>query len=287
VSAVRRIWIDGRFQAGAAVIALAATAAVMVNRAPKHEPALRVAAAADLSRAFAEVADVWVRAGHERPVFTFGSTGLLAKQIEQGAPFDVFAAANVEFVDDVTARGACDVSTRALYARGRIVVYTPRRPGSRPVRLEELASADIQRVAIAQPEHAPYGRAAKQALERKGLWEAVKPKLVYGENVLQTMQYAVTGNADAAIIALSLAVARDGQFVPIEPALHDPIDQALVVCGRDRRAAAGAEFVRFLGSPAGREVMTRYGFLLPGEVLGEGGALPQANVAPSSPLTPL
>jgi len=227
-----------------------------------------VAAAADLSAAFKEVGETYAATGHKKPTFTFGSTGLLGKQIAEGAPFDVFAAANVSFADEAVKTGRCDAATKVLYARGRIVVWT--KQGDRvaaPTAVADLADARFVKIAIANPDHAPYGRAAQQALMAAGVWDKVKARVVYGENVQQTLQYAQTGNADAAIVALSLATVTDGRWLSVPPEMHEPIDQALVVCGTGPRADAARAFVAYLGSPEGRGIMRRYGFLLPGETL--------------------
>jgi molybdate transport system substrate-binding protein len=224
---------------------------------------LKVAAAADLARAFDELGNEYAKTGAKKPIFTFGSTGLLAKQLAQGAPFDVFAAANISFVDEVVKAGACDPSSKAMYARGRIVVWVP--PGkSAPKDLKELAGDAYVKIAIANPEHAPYGKAAVEALRAAGVYDAVKPKLVYGENVQQTLQFAQSGNVEAALVALSLAIVTDGSYLPIEPAMHQPLDQAMLVCSKRKDAAA---FAAFVNAPAGRAIMRRYGFLLPGEVV--------------------
>jgi molybdate transport system substrate-binding protein len=226
------------------------------------DPPLKIAAAADLARAFEEVGSEFGKGG-QKPIFTFGSTGLLAKQIGEGAPFDVFAAANISFVDDVLKAGVCDGARKALYARGRVVVWVP--PGKKaPTDLKDLAGAEYVKIAVANPEHAPYGRAAVEALTSAGVYDAVKPKLVYGENVQQTLQFAQSGNAEAAIVALSLAIVSDGSYLPIDPSRHQPLDQALVVCSKRKDAGA---FTAFVNSPSGRAIMRRYGFLLPGEVL--------------------
>jgi molybdate transport system substrate-binding protein len=226
---------------------------------------VRVGAASDLSRAFEEVAKAYEVKTGKKTKLTFGSTGLLSKQVLDGAPFDVFAAANVAFVDEVVDKGSCDGATKALYARGRIVVYT--KHGDPVADLAELAGDRFKKIAIANPEHAPYGRAAKEALEQKGVYDAVKSKLTFGENISQTMQFADSGNVDAAIVALSLAIGSDGKYTVIDDALHEPLDQALVVCGKGPRAELGRGFAEFVGSPEGRAIMKRYGFLLPGETL--------------------
>lgn len=246
---------------GAAVVLFAAARAVA---APSP---LKVAAAADLSLAFKEVGAAYERASGDKVLFSFGSTGLLEKQIVQGAPYDVFAAANVSFADDAVAGGACAADSKALYARGRIVVWWRKGAGVAPPKsVAELADARFVKIAIANPAHAPYGKAAEEAMHGAGVWAAVKPKLVFGENVQQTLQFAQSGNAEAALVALSLAVVSDGEYLLVDDALHAPIDQALVACGRDpeRRRRARA-FIAFVDSPAGRAIMKKYGFLLPGE----------------------
>lgn len=233
--------------------------------------AIKVAAAADLAFAFKEVGAAFEQKTGKKATFTFGSTGQLAKQISEGAPYDVFAAANVSFVDDVVKAGACDPSTKAMYARGRIVVWTKKSSGiAAATAITDLTDARFVKIAIANPEHAPYGRAAKEAMEAAGIWDAVKPKIVYGENVQQTLQFAQTGNTEAAIAALSLAtVTEDGAYLPIDESLHKPIDQALVICKRGTNAEVGREFTAFVNSPDGRAIMRRYGFLLPGETVAQ------------------
>ncbi len=232
----------------------------------KGEP-LRVAAASDLALAFKEVGLAFEKESGKRVDFSFGSTGLLAKQIAEGAPFDVFAAANVSFVDDVVREGACLGETKALYAKGRIVMWS-KDPWALPKDIKDLADAKYAKVAIANPEHAPYGRAAREALTKAGSWAAVEPRAVYGENVQQTLMFARSGNADVAIVALSLAVTSPGNYTAIDPSLHAPLDQALVVCkggSKGPKTNEARAFVDYVGSDAGRAIMKRFGFLLPGE----------------------
>jgi molybdate transport system substrate-binding protein len=228
---------------------------------------VRVAAAADLAKAFTELSTEFkTRTGITLEI-ELGSSGLLAKQIEQGAPFSLFAAANREYVDQAIKSGHCDGATAHPYARGRIVVWTPAGVKA-PATLADLADPRFHKIAIANPEHAPYGLAAKQALEKQGVWSQIQDRIVLGENVQATMLYARDHNADAAIVALSLAVVTDGgAFLAIDPALHAPLDQAMVVCGKGDDARAAQQFADFISSREGREVMTRYGFLLPDEQL--------------------
>lgn len=235
---------------------------------PTPSAVVHVAAASDLTRAFEELAKVFEAQTKQKVSFSFGSTGLLAKQIEQGAPFDVFAAANVSFVAELARSGVCDATTQAPYARGRIVVWSKNGVVPPPTKLEDLADPRFQRIAIANPEHAPYGKAAKEALEKVVLWKSVEPRVVYGENVKQTLQFASSGNAEVAIVALSLVLGtQDGSYVLVDDAQHAAIDQALIVCKNGKNRSGGAAFASFVNSAAGRLVMRRYGFALPGEAL--------------------
>lgn len=228
---------------------------------------IKIAAASDLARAFEEVGKAFQAETGIHATFNFKSTGLLATQIVEGAPFDLFAAANISFIDKVVAAGACDGSTKALYARGRIVAYSR---GEAPPSLEALTDPKYKKIGIANPEHAPYGLAAKQALTKLGIWDDLEGKLALGENVQVPMQWANTGDVDVAIVALSLAVVADGgNSLPIDPSLHEPLDQALAVCGKGPAGESAKKFAAFVASERGREIMNRYGFLLPGENLAE------------------
>lgn len=232
---------------------------------PATQP-VRVAAAADLTAAFEALGRNFEAQTGKTVTFSFGSTGLLARQLREGAPFDVFAAANVSFVDEVVAAGACDGATKIPYARGRIAMWLSDSNAKAPASIAELAEARFVKIAIANPEHAPYGAAAREALQRVGAWEAVQPRLVYGENVRQTLQLAETGNADVAIVALALVIKhRTGAWTLVDDSLHAPIDQALVVCRHGQDAAGGQAFAQYVSSPPGRTIMREYGFVLPGE----------------------
>ncbi len=233
--------------------------------APPSEPVL-VAAAADLAFAFRDLGPLYEQATGQKVVFSFGSTGVLERQIAEGAPFDVFAAANATFADDAVASGACLADSRTSYATGRIVLYAPPGAAFTPRSMADLADSRLAKIAIANPEHAPYGRAARDAMKRAGVWDAVSPRVVYGENVQQAMQFAESGNADAAVVALSLAIASKGTWTLVPAGLHDPLDQVMVACSRGRAGpTSGRRFIDFVHSDAARVVMRRYGFLLPGE----------------------
>ena len=232
---------------------------------PAPLPTLTVSAAADLVYAFTELGQAFEQETGIPVVFNFGSTGQLAQQIEQGAPVDLFAAANVSFVEDLAQQGRVLPDTVSLYGRGRITLWTRADSPLSIDSIEDLAQIAVQRIAIANPDHAPYGMAAREALQSAGLWETVQPKLIQGENVRQTLQYAETGNVDVAIVALSLSLQEEGRWTLIPEELHAPIDQALAVVTDSRQQAAARALADFINGPAGRPIMRRYGFVLPGE----------------------
>jgi molybdate transport system substrate-binding protein len=200
---------------------------------------------------------------------TFGSSGQLAQQLLEGAPMDLYASADVAYVDRVVAAGIGDPATQTTYAFGRLAIWSSASRWRGWETLADVAADDgIRFVAIANPEHAPYGRAARQAFETEGRWQAIQPRLVFGENISDTQRLAATGDADVAIVALSLALAADeageGSWTIIDADLHDPLQQDLVVTAADPdRAALAARFVELVGSEEGQQVMRRFGFVVP------------------------
>ena len=226
---------------------------------------LLVAAASDLQFAFSEIGDLFEEQTGHRVIFTFGSTGNLTSQIENGAPFDILAAANVDFIHRLREKGLIIPETQQLYAQGRIVLALNRAVGVRATGLQDLLDPAISRVAIANPDHAPYGLAAMQALKSEGVWEAVQPKLVYGENVRQTLQFVQTGDAPVGIVALSIVAVPEVTHTMLDPDLYQPLNQTLAVVRGTPREATARAFIDFVNSPDGRAVMKKYHFLLPGE----------------------
>jgi len=228
-------------------------------------PPLTVFAAADLVFVFKEIVPRFEKALGVRVTLVLGSTGQLAQQIEHGGPADVFFAADQAFVDRLVAERVLLGETRALYAQGRIVLATARAIGWKLTELRGLTGPNVRHVAIANPAHAPYGKAAEEALRKAGVWDAVRPKLVYGENIRHTLQFLQTGAAEAGMVALSVANVPEIDWVPIDPRLHAPLNQATAVVRRSPRPELGLAFIQFVNGPEGRPIMKRYGFLLPGE----------------------
>lgn len=228
-------------------------------------PSLTVFAAADLGFAFKEIVPRFEKSVGARVSLVLGSSGNLATQIEHGAPADVFFSADQAFVERLAARGAVIAETRAVYAQGRIVLATAKSFGPRLTDLRQLGDAGIRHVAIANPLHAPYGRAAEETLRKVGLWDAVKPKLVYGENIRHALQFVQSGAAEAGIVALSVASVPEVEWTLIDAGLHTPLHQAAAVVKRTSRPELGLAFIQFVNGPEGRPIMKRYGFRLPGE----------------------
>ncbi len=238
---------------------------------PQAQEAPTIAGAADLKFALEEIAAAFEAAGHGRVRLSMGSSGNITRQIEQGAPYQMFLSADEGFVFRLADRGLTR-DRGQLYAIGRIVIFIP--PGSdlRPDgTLADLREAirgnRLRRFAIANPEHAPYGVAAMQALQHVGLWEAIRPALILGENVSQAAQFATTGNSQGGIIAYSLALAPAmrplGTFALIPEEWHEPLRQRMVLL---RHAGPVAErFYAYMQQPTARRIMVRYGFVLPGE----------------------
>jgi molybdate transport system substrate-binding protein len=246
---------------GVAMLMLLVTASAAQ---PKDPPTLTVYAASDLAFALKEIAALFEMATGSTVTLVFGSTGNLAKQIEHGAPADVFFSANEGFVDGLVARGAVIRETRAMYAQGRIVLAVPKGRGALRD-LRALLDPKVRRIAIANPAHAPYGKAAEEALRAAGMWDAARPKLVYGENIRHALQFLQTGAVDAGIVALSVAAVPEIEWVLLEASLHAPLNQAAAVVRRSPRPELALGFIQFVNGVQGRPIMKRYGFLLPGE----------------------
>jgi molybdate transport system substrate-binding protein len=221
---------------------------------------LHVAAAADLIPAFEELGRQFEASHKTKVVYSFGSTGLLTRQIENGAPMDVFAAASVDFINELEQKGLIVPDTKVVYARGRITLWTRNDSQLKVEKISDLASNDVKRIAIANPDHAPYGTAAREALQAAGIWDAVKEKLVYGDNIRQTLQFAETGNVDVAIVALSLSKESDGRWTLIPAELHKPINQALAVIKGTKDEQTARAFAGFIVGPEGQSILAKDGF---------------------------
>jgi len=227
------------------------------------EPRITIAAAADLSFALKEIAQRFERERGVKVTLSFGSSGMLARQIENGAPMDVFFSANRGYIERLKERGLIINGSEALYAQGRLVLAVNRSSGIKLDKLEDLLNPSIKRIAIANPDHAPYGVAAKEALVNKGLWNRVKSRLVYGENIRQTLQFIQTGDAPVGIVALSVANVPDITYNMIDSSLYSPINQVVVIVKATRVEKEARDFILYVNGPKGRPIMKWYGFVLP------------------------
>lgn len=240
-------------------IALILTLLSVTDANAGDDKEIMVSAASDLTRAFKEMGEMYEKETGYKVLFNFGSSGILAQQIEGGAPVDLFASASRSYIDKLDKKGLVIPETKRAYAVGRIALAVPK--GSAKLdSLKELLRPEIKKIAIANPAHAPYGMAAKEAMEKAGIWDKVKDRIVYGENIRQTMQYVETGNVDAAIVALALCIGSDINYVLIPQELHLPIEQSMAVIKGSRNEKAAGGLADYISGPKGRAIMERYGF---------------------------
>lgn len=191
----------------------------------------------------------------ENARFTFGSSGQLSRQITNGAPYDIFLSANRRFAEQVVAAGKADAAALRAYATGRLAIWSK---SGRYRQLEDLQDPAIRHIGMANPAHAPYGQAAREALERLGLWEKLRSKLVYAESVRQTLQFAESGNVEVILTSWTLVYERGGVLVP--ESFHEPLVQVAVPL---RGSAEGRKFMDWLLGPEGQKLLRASGLYPP------------------------
>jgi molybdate transport system substrate-binding protein len=229
---------------------------------------IRVAAAADLKFAMDSLVEQYGKQSQTKVSVTYGSSGNFYSQLENGAPFDLFFSADSEYVKKLEVDGFAEPRSSREYAIGLIVIWTP---ADSKVDVAEqgwkaLLNPTVEKIAVANPSHAPYGRAAIAALQKAGIYYPVKSKLVYGENISQAAQFVQSGTAQAGIIALSLAESpamRSGKRWDIPANLYTPLEQTAVLLKSSPNKAAASAFLDFVMSPAGRSILSKYGFTFP------------------------
>jgi molybdate transport system substrate-binding protein len=239
---------------------------VAVRTADAQE--LRVAAAADLKFALDELGAQFEKQTGRRLNVSYGSSGNFFAQIQNGAPFDILLSADIEYPRKLEVAGLAEPGTLYEYAVGRIVIWMPADARADPAKLgwKALLEPGVERIAIANPEHAPYGRAAVAALHSAGIYEQVRRRLVYGENIAQAAQFVASGSAQAGILALSLASSppmRDGKSWEIPANMHAPIEQGAVILKNAKDKDSARAFLAFLKSDVARKILESYGFTLP------------------------
>jgi len=267
---LRRNAQDARLVAGtllAACIVLSAT----WGRAPEKKSSgeLVVAAAADLSTALQEIGNAYEKKTGVKEKLSFGASGALTQQIQNGAPFDLFFSADMDYPRQLIAAGAADGSSLYQYALGRLVLWVPA-DSSLDVEhqgMKVLLDPSVKKIALANPQHAPYGRAAVAALKKAGVYDQVADRLVLGENVSQTAQFVESGNAQAGFVALAHAVAPGmrgkGRYWEVPVDLYPPLAQGAIVLSHSQHKKEGAQFLEYIRTKEVAALLRKYGFTLP------------------------
>ena len=229
---------------------------------------LAVAAASDLQSALPAIVSQFQKDTGQQVRVTFGSSGNFFAQIENGAPFDVFLSADIDYPRRLEQAGQAERASLYEYATGRLVLWTRKDSGIDVRRgLTILTDARVRRIAIANPEHAPYGRAAVAALRHEGLYAQVQGKFVLGENISQAAQFAQSGSADVGLLALSLALSptlkSSGAYIDIPQSWHPAIEQAAVILSSSRQKTLARQFIEYLKTADSLKILQSYGFVVP------------------------
>ncbi|MBI3808623.1 MAG: molybdate ABC transporter substrate-binding protein [Nitrospirae bacterium] len=229
---------------------------------------ITIAAASDLNFAFKELVPEYEKTTGNHVKLTLGSSGNFYAQIQNGAPFDLYFSADIGYPKKLEEAGLVVPGSLYPYAVGRIVLWTGNESHLDLSKgLEVLREPTIKKIAIANPKHAPYGRAAVTAMEYFKVYDQVKDKLILGENISQTAQFIESGACDIGIVALSLAIApamkAAGKYWEIPATAHSPLEQGAVILKQSKNPEAARQFLAFIKGPQGQEIMKRYGFTLP------------------------
>lgn len=234
-----------------------------------HTQEITVAAASDLNYALKDLASRFEKQTGDKIILSFGSSGNLFSQIQSGAPYDLFFSADIAYPQKLASAGLIDSSSLRTYAIGRLVLWAPNNSSLDPqkLKMDLLLQPAVQHIAIANPAHAPYGRAAMAALEHFGLKDKVAGKLVFGENISQAAQFVQSGNAQAGLIALSLAVSPamkdSGRYWELPPDSYPELQQAVALLSASKHKAAAKAFLDYVISAEGAAVLESYGFRVP------------------------
>jgi molybdate transport system substrate-binding protein len=244
-----------------------ATFQVCLNANAQPNATLKIAAAADLQPVLPALIEEYEKQSHQKIEASYASSATLATQILNGGPFGLFLSADLSFPQKIAAAGLADSAEPTPYARGTLVLWARNDSPVQPISIDSLRSPALRTVAVANAEHAPYGRAAKAAIQKLGLADALKDKLVVAENIAQTAQYADSGNADAGLISLTSALtprlSADGKYVVMPEDSYPPLLQGAVVIKQGSGAEAAHRFLAFLLSPPIRKQLDERGLKAP------------------------
>jgi molybdate transport system substrate-binding protein len=224
------------------------------------KPEITVAAAANLTEEAQALGSEFESQTKIHPVFSFGSTAVLTTQIENSAPFDVFLAADAEHVEKLDHESLLVPGSSAVYAVGVLALWIPPSSKAQVSKIDDLKAADVRVIALANPKLAPYGTAAVETLQHAGIWDQVKDRIVYAENISMAKQYGTSKNADAVFTAYSLVLKEAGKVIQVDEALHAPIVQKLGVIARSQHHDWAESFTKFVLNGPGRDVLARYGY---------------------------
>jgi molybdate transport system substrate-binding protein len=233
------------------------------DRTPPSPEPLRVAAASDLQMVFPVLAARFQLEKGIKVEMIPGASGQLAQQIPQGLPIDLFMSANRKFVDDLAAKKLVDPASVRPYARGSLVLVVNTATGLKIEGLPDLTRVEVKKIAIANPDIAPYGLAAKQAMQKAGIWDELQPKIVRGESVSQALQFVVSGNAEVGFVGRALVGGKGVEAQTVDPTFYEPIVQAMGVVSRSQRGEDARAFADFVLSKVGQGILTDFGFAPP------------------------
>jgi molybdate transport system substrate-binding protein len=226
---------------------------------------ITVAAASDLQFAMQDVVARFEKETGKTAKLIYGSSGNFFQQIQNGAPFDMFFSANLDYPKKLEAAGLIEPGSFYAYAKGKIVIWVPKQSKlDLSSGVQALLDPSIKKIAVANPQHAPYGQAAVAAMQKENIYEKVKDKLVLGENISQTASFVVSGSADVGIVALSLALSPNmkdkGRYAEVPPDEYPPIEQACIIVGSSKNKEIARQFLSFVKTPAVADVLRSYGF---------------------------
>ena len=242
------------------VLAIAALISFGLAGAQTAKQEVTVAAAANLNTVFRKLGPQFETETGIHPIFSFASTAQLAAQIEHGAPFDVFTAADTEHVEALEKKSCIVPGSQAIYATGILALWIPPRSSAAVSKPADVAQPGVKVIALAKPELAPYGLAARETLQRLGIWNQVEPRIVYADNINMAKQYGASGNADAVFTAYSLVLREGGKVIPVDEKLHSPIEQALGIVASSKNQDAARAFTAWLLTGHGRDGLRAAGY---------------------------
>jgi len=242
------------------IISLLSACRGPVGLAQIGKPTLTISAASNLIPAFEEIGERFMDETDIEVEFNYGASGQLADQIIQGAPVDVFASADAAYINELLEEDLLVESSVTEFARGRLVLWAAEGSNLELAALQDLSQLSGETLMLANPAYAPFGKAAREALESAGMWDVIADKVVYGSYVSQTLHMAEAGSADAAIVALSLVLGGDGDWILIPETQHEPIRQVMAVLRGTENEETARAFIEFVKSETGQEILRRFGF---------------------------